>query len=75
MGIALVCILIFLELLYLLPTVRIERDISYGLFLGHWIVLNLLLHFQLMNRLTRAVTLFLFIGITLFLVLDLKDSI
>lgn len=75
MGIALVCILIFLELLYLLPTVRIERDISYGLFLCHWIILNLLLHFQLMNRLTGAVTLFLFIGITLFLSLDLKNSI
>lgn len=73
MGIVLVCILIFLELLYLLPTVQIERDISYGLFLCHWIVLNLLLHFQLMNRLTGAVTLFLFIGITLFLFLDLNN--
>lgn len=35
---------------YCLPAIRLKADLTYGMFLYHWIVLNIMVHFDLMNR-------------------------
>lgn len=52
---------------YCLPKVRFHCDLSYGLFLYHWIVLNVIVHFDLMNRLPWLVCLLLFITLSFLL--------
>lgn len=61
------CPFIAVGMAYRIPAFRVRKDLSYGMFLYHWIVLNILVHFQLINRLPWPVTLSLFIGITLLL--------
>ena len=61
------CPFIVIGLAYQLPAFRIGTDLSYGIFLYHWIVLNVFVHFDLTNRLPWVVTLLLFIGVTLLL--------
>lgn len=61
---------IFLPLLvigggYCLPGIRIKCDLSYGMFLYHWIFLNIIVHFDFMNRLPWYVNLLFFITATL----------
>lgn len=51
---------------YCLPKVRLKCDFSYGMFLYHWLVLNIIVHFDLMNRLPWYVCLLLFITASLF---------
>lgn len=46
---------------YCLPKIRLKYDFSYGMFLYHWIILNIIVHFDLMNRMPWYVGLFLFI--------------
>lgn len=46
---------------YCLPDIRLKPDFSYGMFLYHWIVLNVITHFDLMNVLPWYAGLFLFI--------------
>lgn len=46
---------------YCLPSIRLKPDFSYGMFLYHWIVLNVITHFDIMNKLPWYVGLFLFI--------------
>lgn len=36
---------------YLLPKIRLKPDLSYGMFLYHWIVLNIMVHYDLINKL------------------------
>ena len=50
---------------YCLPKIRIKCDLSYGMFLYHWIVLNIIVHFDFMNRLPWYVNLIFFILMTL----------
>lgn len=50
---------------YSLPKVRVKPDLSYGMFLYHWIVLNSIVWFDLMNRLVWYQTLILFAAATL----------
>lgn len=50
---------------YCLPKIRIKCDLSYGIFLYHWIFLNIIVHFNLMNRLSWYVSLLFFIVATL----------
>ncbi|MCM1156414.1 MAG: acyltransferase [Roseburia sp.] len=52
---------------YCLPKIRIKCDLSYGMFLYHWIVLNIIVHFNFMNRLPWYVCLLFFIVTTLIL--------
>lgn len=52
---------------YCLPKIRVFCDLSYEIFLYHWIVLNVIIHFNLMNKLPWGVCLFIFILITLVL--------
>lgn len=54
------CPLIVIGAAYKLPSIRIKCDITYGMFLYHWIVLNVIIHFNLMNKLPWFVTLLLF---------------
>lgn len=61
------CPLITIGAAYLLPSFRIQTDLSYGMFLYHWIVLNVLVHFGLLSSLAWPVTLALFIVSTLLL--------
>lgn len=46
---------------YCLPKIRLKHDFSYGMFLYHWIILNIIVHFDLMNRLPWYAGLLLFI--------------
>lgn len=46
---------------YCLPGVRQKADLSYGMFLYHWIVLNIIVHYDLMNRLPWYAGLLLFL--------------
>lgn len=50
---------------YCLPKIHIKYDLSYGMFLYHWIVLNIIVHFDFMNRLPWYVNLIFFILMTL----------
>lgn len=46
---------------YCLPKIRLKYDFSYGMFLYHWIILNIIVHFDLMNKMPWYVGLFVFI--------------
>lgn len=50
---------------YVLPAVRWKADLSYGMFLYHWIVLNIIVWFDLMNRLLWYQTLLLYAAASL----------
>lgn len=47
---------------YCLPKIRLKVDLSYGMFLYHWIVLNVIVHFDLMNKLSWYVVVLLFMA-------------
>ena len=34
---------------YCLPAIRIKCDLTYGIFLYHWVVLNVIVHYDLIN--------------------------
>lgn len=46
---------------YCLPGIRWKTDLSYGMFLYHWIILNVIVHYDLMNKLPWYVGLLLFL--------------
>lgn len=50
---------------YFLPRIRLRADLSYGMFLYHWIILNIIVWFDLMNRLVWYQALILFVAATL----------
>jgi peptidoglycan/LPS O-acetylase OafA/YrhL len=50
---------------YLLPAARVKKDLSYELFLYHWIVLNIIVYFNLMNRIPWPCSLLLFLCVSL----------
>lgn len=50
---------------YFLPAVRLKVDLSYGMFLYHWIILNIIVWFDLMNRLLWYQSLVLFAAASL----------
>ena len=52
---------------YKLPAIRFRCDITYGMFLYHWIVLNIIVLFKLMNYLPWIMTLLLYLGVTFLL--------
>ena len=49
-GVSILCPFIVIGLAYLLPAIRFKTDLSYGLFLYHWIVLNIIVHFELLKQ-------------------------
>lgn len=52
---------------YLLPGFRIRCDLSYEMFLYHWIILNVIVHFDLMNRLPWYLCFMIFFFVTILL--------
>ena len=46
---------------YSLPEIRLSCDVSYELFLYHWIVLNIMVHFNLIEKLSWIVGLIVFV--------------
>ena len=66
-GISILCPVIIIGLAYLLPPLRIKPDLCYGIFLYHWIILNIIVHFQLLSRWKWYFCFIFFIVATLFL--------
>ena len=42
-------------LAYTLPSVRMKYDISYGIFLYHWIIINIMVHLDIFSKMSWAV--------------------
>lgn len=49
-GISILCPFIVIGAAYLLPPMRFKVDLSYGMFLYHWIILNIIVHFELLQE-------------------------
>ena len=62
-------------LAYTLPAIRIKRDISYGIFLYHWILINIMIYLDAFNRMPWYVCAVLFISITLLISFLSKEYI
>lgn len=46
---------------YCLPKIRLKVDLSYGMFLYHWIILNIIVHYDLLNKYPWHVDMTIFI--------------
>lgn len=66
-GISILCPFLVIGLAYLLPKVRIKTDLTYGMFLYHWIVLNIIVHFEWLSKWKWYVCFLFFIITTLLL--------
>lgn len=56
---------IVIGLAYKLPAIRIKWDLTYGIFLYHWIVLNVMVHLQVFSYMQWLVCVIIFIFITI----------
>lgn len=65
--VSLLCPFIVIGMGYCLPPIKIKTDITYGIFLYHWIVLNVMIHFNLVNRWSWLVCLLVFVVSTVIL--------
>lgn len=52
---------------YALPKIRIKIDLTYGIFLYHWIVINVMMHFDIFMKLPWPVCFIIFVAITMLL--------
>lgn len=59
--VSILCPVIVILLGYALPKIRLSNDISYGLFLYHWIVLNIIVYFDLWNHISWFLCFILFL--------------
>lgn len=57
---SILCPIIVVGLSYIIPPIRIKLDITYGIFLYHWLVLNVFTHFNLFSKISWLVGLVLF---------------
>lgn len=64
-GESILCPLLMIGLAYTLPVWRMKTELSYGMFLYHWIVLNGIVHYGLMEIWPWQITLLFFIAATL----------
>lgn len=48
--VSILCPFIVIGLAYLLPKVRMKIDLTYGMFLYHWIVLNVIVHYEWLSK-------------------------
>ena len=62
--VGIVCPFLVIALGFVLPKVRIKLDITYGMFLYHWIVLNGIVHFELFEKLPIGLTVAIFMVVT-----------
>jgi len=56
---------ITIGLAYILPTIRIKCDLSYGIFLYHWIIINIMVHLNMFKSVSWQLCGIIFIGTTL----------
>lgn len=63
--ISLTCPFIVIGASYALPSIRIKVDITYGIFLYHWIILNIIVHLRLFERLSVVMCELIFITMTI----------
>lgn len=56
---------IVIGLAYMLPTIRIKCDLSYGMFLYHWIVLNVMVHFNVFGYMPWPICVIIFVSVTI----------
>lgn len=61
---SLLCPLVAIGTAFCFPAKRLRWDFTYGIFLYHWLVLNVMVHFDLINRLPWAVGIFFFTAVT-----------
>ena len=66
-GVSILCPFIVIGIAYLLPAIRFKLDLSYGMFLYHWIVLNIIVHFELLSKWKWYICFVFFIVTTLML--------
>lgn len=66
-AVSLLCPVLTILTGYQLPPKRLPVDLSYGLFLYHWIILNIIVYFDIWNRIHWFFSLLLFLSGTLFL--------
>ena len=60
---------------YLLPKIRIELDLTYGMFLYHWIILNIIIYFNIFEKMPIIVIGLLYLGVTLTLAYFSRKSV
>lgn len=65
--VSILCPFLIIGLAYLLPKIRIKTDLTYGMFLYHWIVLNVIVHFGWLSKWKWYVCFLFFIIVTLIL--------
>lgn len=58
------CPLIIIGFAYLIPKIRIKTDITYGIFLYHWLVLNIFIYIDVFSRINWLLCLVLYLVIT-----------
>lgn len=64
---SLLCPVIVILSGYVLPAKRLSCDLSYGMFLYHWIILNIIVYFNLWNQIPWFICFLLFLATTLLL--------
>lgn len=64
-AVSLLCPVLTILIGYRLPATRLHIDLSYGMFLYHWIILNVIVYFNIWNRIHWIFSLFIFITATL----------
>lgn len=65
-GIGILCPFLVIGGALSFPMKRIKVDLTYGMFLYHWIVLNIIVHFKLFGRIKLPVLIFCYVAVTLF---------
>lgn len=58
---ALIVCTITIVFAFALPSLRLKHDITYELFLSHWIVLNILINYDILNKVSMFVSLTIFL--------------
>lgn len=66
-GIGILCPLLVIGGALSFPMKRIRVDLTYGMFLYHWIILNIIVHFDLFDHVNLPILIFCYVAVTLFL--------
>lgn len=56
---------IMIGLAYMLPAIRIKCDLSYGMFLYHWVVINIMVHLDVFGYMPWLLCVIIFISVTI----------
>ena len=64
-AIGIMCPLLVISCAYSFRVKRVSIDLTYGMFLYHWLVLNIIVHFDLFNRIPLVALIVFYVAITL----------